>query len=87
MILPSGLSIMAGGPLRARPRPALRYGPKARTVFAIPFSPCRVGRKPCARTYALPRPSCRPTSPVPERQKEQAATATHRKEPQCPNPR
>ena len=56
MHLPSGLPIVAGARLRARPRPALRFGPwRARGFFPTSL-PCRVaGRTPRPDLDASPR--------------------------------
>jgi hypothetical protein len=68
---------MAGGPLRARPRPALRYGHKAHAVFE---SPSPSGRPKTARPdLCAPAALHRPRSPVPEGKKEQAVTVTNPK--------
>ena len=52
IVCPSGPPIVAGAPVHARPRPALRFGPAARELFpkplatpAAPFRHCRAARR------------------------------------------
>jgi hypothetical protein len=73
--LPSGPPIVAGGPLRARPRPTLRSGPEGSQTF--PGRSRRSLGKLCARTLHFAALS-RPKSPVPEG-KRTGGNAPHRK--------